>query len=435
MDYQQAMAYLANSYGAQYKHNLDFFSGFMASLGHPERRLNIIHVAGTNGKGSTCAMLRHVLTEAGYCTGLFTSPHLVKVNERFTIDGQMIADSELAGYISMVKDAAEAYGSGASLAFFEIMTAIAFCYFADHHVDFAIIEVGMGGRLDATNIIEKPVLSVITAIGLDHTAFLGRTISAITREKCGIIKKNCPVVLYSQAKKVYNIVDEISSIQEAPLHYVDQPEILMLREDLEGSLFSVATPLFAYEGLRISLLGRHQVDNACTVLLAVHALNACGAAIDEAAVRAGLSKALWPGRMELVSRAPLILLDGAHNPAGISALTTALDAYFAGKPITLIAGMMRDKDCGPMMRRLAESARQMILTKPSGHNRAMEPEELYHMMQDSNKKIILEPDDGRALAIARQMAGPDGVICCAGSLYLIGNMRKIILETGDVIDD
>ena len=429
MTYIQAIEYIKSCYSPSVKHGHDTLLAVLRELGSPQEGLKIIHVAGTNGKGSSCAMLASVLKAAGYKTALFTSPHLTSYNERFQINGGAISDESLAHYASRVRAAcAAAFGDADSrLSFFELLTAMAFCWFHDERADYAVMEVGLGGELDPTNVIKKPLLSIITAVGLDHTELLGDTLGEIAAAKAGIIKKNCPALLYYQSDLVYNVVKKEAALKRAELFCV-KAETEIIGESLGGTVFSAHSELFDYPRVETPLLGGFQVYNAAGVLSALHVLMKTGnAVIPEKAILSGIRKARWPGRFEIISQNPLFVADGAHNMDGVAEFCRSARKYFAGREITVISGMMREKNCGGMINALAGLADNLIITKPSYGSRAAGPEALAAEITRV-RKIFAENDYKKAVGLARRITPKNGVIACCGSLYLVGDVRKFVLK-------
>lgn len=449
MTYEEALYYIVKSYRPGAKRGFDDCRRVLRHLGNPHEKLRVIHVAGTNGKGSTCAFLQRILMEAGYKAAMLTSPHLYRFNERFNINGQEITDGDFARHVEAVKEASgkalneerpEPYTSGGSasadeeqcLSYFEILTLMGFNYFHEQNVDFAIMETGMGGRLDATNIVEKPIVSVITSIGLDHTQYLGNDIPSITAEKGGIIKKNCPSVLYSQSNEVYNVIRKICDEKNSELFYTDlgKAEITVLRDDISGIEFSVKCADFNYERVNIGMFGGYQRYNAVNVLGVVYALQKAGVKIETDAVLSGLSKTRWPGRMEIVREKPLVVLEGAHNPDGAASAKEATERYFAGKSVTLVVGIMKDKNYTTVLNELSTHADRIILTCPAYLSRAATPEELYSASDFKERVVSLETDFGKAMETAFLLTKPDGVVFVAGSLYLIGDVKNYLNVRG-----
>lgn len=445
MTYEEARDIVVKSYRRGSKGGFGICAGVLRELGDPHKRLKVIHVAGTNGKGSSCAFLRSILTEAGYKTGMFTSPHLFRFNERFNIDGAEISDADFADLVDDVCRAfkqafgRELYGEaevseGPSVSYFELLTLMAFHYFDKENVDAAIMETGMGGRQDATNITPSPILTVITNISLDHTTHLGGTIAAITREKAGIIKKNSRLVLYSQSREVYNIATETCHKRNAPLYYGGAEwdgGINVIKNDVTGVDFSVNSRLngrpVVYNNLRLNMFGEYQIYNAAGTLIAVEALRDAGFHIDDGAVSSGLEGAKWPGRMEIVARSPLTVLDGAHNPGGAYYVKRARDVYFRGKKVILVVGVLKDKDYHSVVNTLAQAADYVILTSPAYAVKATPTAELYEALDDKKKVAGVINDYKQAYETAKTIAGPDGVVLVSGSLYLVGDLREYLL--------
>ena len=381
----------------------------MAKLGNPQESLKVIHVAGTNGKGSTCAFLQHILMAADFKVGVFTSPHLHRYNERIVIGSKPISDSDFARWLYIVAKAADKRPS-----FFEILTCMAFAYFAEKSVDIAIIETGIGGRLDSTNVTKRSLLSVITAPGYDHQELLGETLSEIASEDAGIIKEDCPVAVYPTS--VLPVIESIAKDKNAFLYYIgDCAEITDKSFSLNGTEFSVKTAYFSYQSLRIRLLGEHQVHNAVHALLCAKALNIA----DEAAIRKGLARCRWPGRFELMSQEPYVILDGAHNVDGARIFTEALIHYFTGRHIVLVVGISKHKDYRNILFYLQAAADTVVCT--CARFKAMPAEDLAACVK---KPVIIEKDCNKALRLAVKLAGPEGVVAVAGSLYLVGDLYK-----------
>lgn len=323
-------------------------------LGNPQKGMAFIHVAGTNGKGSTCAMLSAVLTAAGYRTGLYISPHIFRVNERWCINGEEISDEELLSLAELLRPVITAMEDKPTA--FEIVTAIGFLYFKRQNCDIVVLEVGMGGRLDATNVIEDPAVCAIMNIGLEHTEVLGDTIEKIAFEKAGIIKTGTDVVLYHQDPAAENVIRRCTEDRKAHLYITDPSQLsevsFHLNEAGAGQTFSYRTR----RSLSLSLPGQYQTRNAMAVLDVLDRLIEKDWNIPDDAVCAGLSKVRWPGRFELVSTDPMIIVDGAHNPNGVEALSESIRTCLAGKNITFVMGVMADKDYSEMLRILRDEA-------------------------------------------------------------------------------
>ena len=410
--YDEACKYLQRSYAKGIKAGLDGVKDILANMGNPQDKLSVIHVAGTNGKGSTCAFLQYILMAAGYKVGVFTSPHLKRHNERMTIDLQPVSDSDFARLIACVAAVTDKINIKTP-SFFEILTCAAYGYFAECCVDIAIIETGIGGRLDSTNVIECPLLSVITAGGYDHQELLGQSLRQIALEDAGIIKENCPVAVYPTT--VLPVFTEAAKAKNSTLYYIGEDvEITNQNFGLNGTEFSVKTAYFSYQSLNIRLLGAHQVQNAIHVLLCMKALKIA----DESAIRRGLSECRWPGRFELISQNPYVILDGAHNVDGAKIFSQALERYFPNKRIIMLVGISEHKDYRNILQHMTQAADTVICTCASF--KAMPADKLAACVK---KSVLVEEDCKEALKLAIRLAGSDGVVAVAGSLYLVGDLR------------
>lgn len=396
----------------------------MELLGHPEERISFIHVAGTNGKGSVSAMLASILGKAGFRTGLFTSPHLLRYQERIRIDGQEINDEDLCAAGDTVKAAVERMADIPTE--FERFTAMALVHFARKQCDIVVLETGMGGRLDSTNIIPPPVLSVITGVGLDHTEYLGSTLSAIAREKAGIIKSGSPVILAGGFPEAEEAVRETCAALGCPLT-VTAPSLLARRG---GDIFSGQRLDYRdRQNLRLGLLGTYQCQNAAVALDAADVLRSRGWAVSEESVRLGLENAVWPGRFEVLGRDPLVLVDGAHNPQGASALADSLRAYLPEEKITFVTGVLADKDYRAMLDALAPFAREFVTAAPDSP-RALPAGDLALTIR-TRLGLPANPASSlrEALDMALETAGPAGTVCAWGSLYQAGQVRAYFGRT------
>ena len=427
MNYNECICYLEEEVGFGSVPGLERIQALCDKLGNPERKLSVIHVAGTNGKGSAVAMLSAILQEAGYRVGTYTSPHLERYNERFLINGQEISDEAFAEEITLIKKlCGELAAEGKAVpTLFEIVTGAAFHYFAERKVDILVLEVGLGGKYDATNIVPAPLLSLIMSVSIDHTDFLGNSIEKIALEKAGIIKKNCPVVLYSQDEIVYNIMKDTAEENSATLYCPEDAEISISSQTLEGTIFSVKTNSFSWQDLNLPLLGSYQIPNCITVLEACSVLRERGLSLSESAIRNGLKKARWAGRMEICGKEPLVLLDGAHNTDGILQLANSVNAYFNETKVTLILGVLGDKEYHKMAEVILPHADAVILTEPHSE-RKLDVFSLARSISEHNGKIYTEKEIEAAFEKALSITPKDGIILCCGSLYMIGAMRTYI---------
>lgn len=433
MNYIESIAYLEEEIGFTSCPGLTRITNLLEVLGNPQNKCKVIHIAGTNGKGSATAMLSAILTAAGYKTAAYTSPHLARYNERFVVDGVEISDDAFAALITRTKIACNQMISNGLEAptLFEVVTGAAYLYFAEMDTDLVIMEVGLGGRFDATNVVSTPLLSLIMSISMDHTDFLGNTIEEITREKAGIIKKNCPVVLYCQEDIVYTIIRETAQSLSAPLTYPVGTSFTITEETFLGTTFSAENNLFSYKNLFLPLLGRHQLENCNAVLAACTILKNHGVSINENSIRTGLTETVWAGRMEILGYDPLVVLDGAHNVDGIRRLTESVQNYFKDRPITLIMGVLGDKEYEKMAHSIFPLATQIILTEPN-NERKLTVEKLGAVVQSlahADTPFFMEPHVEDAYATALTVTPPEGVILCCGSLYMIGALRTYLCQT------
>ncbi len=398
---------------------LERISALCEALGHPERKCKYIHVAGTNGKGSTCAMLASILQKAGYRTGLYTSPYIVRFNERIQVDGEMISDEDICALTEYVKPFAESIFERPTE--FELVTAIGFEYFARRQCDIVVCEVGMGGEFDATNVILPPEAAVLCNIGLDHTEILGDTLEKIAATKAGVIKPGCDAVIYREKPSVEKVFEDRCRALGVPLHKADFDSIRLLRHSLEGQTFSCGR----FKELKLPLLGEHQLHNAAVVLCTADVLRARGWNITDAHIREGLACVQWPGRFELMREHPLFIIDGGHNPQCIEALVKNIDDYLAGRPLTVLTGVLGDKDFHCMYQNVVPYAREFITVTP-GNPRALDAQKLAEYLQQFGKPVTpcRQVADGVRLAVAH--AGADGVVLCYGSLYMIGEVKAAL---------
>ena len=389
---------------------LAVMGALMARLGDPQRRLRCVHIAGTNGKGSCAAMVDAMLRAAGHRTGLYTSPDLIGPWERIKVDGVDITLEQFASITARVQAACVGL---AEPSYFEKLTAAAFLYFAEQRCDYVVLEVGLGGRLDATNIIEDPAVSVIMPIGLDHTAVLGGTLAAIAGEKVGIIRHGCPTVCAPQAEEAAAVIRSRCAAVAAPLREVDITKIKLLSRSPDGQRFSYGE----MEDISLALLGDHQLGNACAAIEAGRLLG-----LSEKDIRGGLASVRWPCRLELVRREPPMVLDGAHNGHGAAALAAALGTCFPGVRFTMVMGVMADKPWREMLALMEPLAAAFICLSPEGP-RALPAEELAAAVKTVPARTADGPEHALELCLAR-----GGPVCAFGSLYYIGHFRRCFME-------
>ncbi len=413
MSYPESVQYLyalGNELKPGAKFGLERMTTLLAALGNPEQGQRFVHVAGTNGKGSTSAMIAAVLSEAGYQTGLYTSPHLVSPLERIQIKGAPVSEQAFAEAFDEIHRVAEQLLAQEAIdahpSYFETITAMALLLFKQH-CDFSVIEVGLGGRLDATNVI-LPELCVITPVSFDHEAYLGNTIESIASEKAGILKPGVPAVIARQLPAAERVIAQASGL----LIQSDSVVIDNVKVTAESSSFSSQATQFV-----CPLAGRHQIENARTAIAACRILD-----IDDATIAAGLRKTVWPGRLEIISRNPTFILDGAHNPAGAASLAAHIREFYADNPVWMVYGAMRDKAIDEVTAQLFPLADKLILTAPD-FPRALRPQAIFEMHPRPN--AVVAETLAEALAIART-APPNVTVFFTGSLFVVGEMKALI---------
>ncbi|MCC6681527.1 MAG: bifunctional folylpolyglutamate synthase/dihydrofolate synthase [Phycisphaeraceae bacterium] len=401
-------------------------------MGNPHQSLKCVQVAGTKGKGSTCAMLSAMLRRCGYTVGLYTSPHLVDLRERISIDGQMIAYHETADIFKQIAAKEKAFAN-APLTFFEIITAAALKYFADQAVDIAVLETGLGGRLDCTNVV-NPLVTAITHISLDHTHILGGTLPLIAREKAGIFKKDVPALTVQQDPEVLAVLKEVAEQVGAPISICGDGIDFSYRFEANRELgphtrVCLTTPTSRFEHLPVPLRGEHQAHNCGLALAILDKLKAHGFQAPEDQVISGLALTQLPGRMEQVWAEPRIIIDGAHNAHSIQALIKALGAHISYDSLVMIFGCGQDKDVTGMLRQIALGADKIIFTRAKSNPRACEAEDLLRKFSESSGKMAqTAPSLPEALKLAARAVSREDLIVVAGSFYLAGEAKKYFLD-------
>ena len=419
MNYEQALEYIHSISWVFCKPGLDRISELCQRLGDPQKELKFIHVAGTNGKGSFCSMTASVLKAAGYKTGLFTSPYIRFFNERMQINGEPISNEELAEITTYVRPIAESMADSPTE--FELITAVAFEYFKRNKCDVVVLEAGMGGRLDSTNIIRQPLLSVITGIALDHTAFLGNTVEEIAAEKAGIIKDRRPVLYGGDSHSAWSVISGKAEEQGSLCSRVDYQKLKINSATLEGTDFDFCDR----ENMKISLLGLYQPRNAAVVLSAIDILKAEGMEISEDAIREGLYSARWQARFEIVENEPLVIFDGAHNPQGIDSAVTSIKHYFGDEKVYVLTGVLKDKDYRYIASRLSEIGSRAFVMTPD-NPRALSAEEYAAVLCERGTEAVAFDSLRSAYLTAREEAKKAGKpLVCLGSLYTYSELCRL----------
>ncbi len=390
----------------------------LEAIGNPHQEIQAIHIGGTNGKGSTAAMMASILQKEGYRTGLYTSPHLIQFTERIKVNGKEIEKEEVAELTGWMKERIEAAGVTPPFTFFDFTTAMGLLYFKQKLVDLAVLEVGLGGRLDSTNVID-PLLSIITNIAKDHEEHLGRSLLKIAREKAGIIKKGRPLLTAATQPQVLRLFLKVCREKEAPYYRVGK----------EFRYVQSAERNFDYEGLHrklwglsLNLAGPHQVINATTALGAMEILDGLGYRITNDAMTEGLKEVEWPGRLEMVCPSPRVVLDGAHNPAGALVLKESLEKEFQYRHLILLIGVMKDKDIKSILHLLAPLADHLILTRPHT-DRAAPPTFLKKALARDGRRAEIVEDFEKAIEKGLSMTKEEDLLCITGSLYTVGEAR------------
>lgn len=428
MNYEETMEYIKSKEKSGWNFGLDRMFRVLEALENPQESLKCIHVAGTNGKGSVCAMLSQILIEAGYKVGMYTSPYLQEFEERIQINNHNISKKDLSEYISRVKDTADKIcdAENQNPTEFEIETCAMFLYFSEQKVDYAVIEVGLGGRSDATNVI-VPVLSIIASISFDHMNILGNTLSKIAYEKGGIIKKNVPLVLYPQEDESFRTIREICRSMNSDIILVPADSVYLSDNNKKNDSYqniAVNTPENHYE-IKLSLLGKHQLLNCATAIFAAEKLVCLGLKISKKNIIDALTNVKWPGRLEIMSDFPLVVIDGAHNIDGIKRLKESVDNYFQYDKMILIIGILADKQVEEMVNIIAKMAIKVIAVAPHSE-RAENTENLQCIIKKYNKSCISLDNYEDAYKYALKNCSKNDLLLISGSLYMIGDMRKII---------
>lgn len=415
MTEQEAISYIESQGWSTTRLGLERTRELLRRLGDPQKKLKFVHVAGSNGKGSTCAMLDAILRRAGYRVGLTISPYIQDFCERIQVDGENIPGQALAAITERVRREADAMEDHPSQ--FELVTAIAMEYFRERRCDIVVLEVGMGGALDSTNAIDAPEAAVITNIGLEHTEYLGDTLEKIARTKAGIIKPGCSCVCYDGAAEVTAVIRAVCAQNQVPLTCAGRFPVKTIRQDLDGQVFS-----WRGEEYQLSLLGPHQVRNAAVVLETVETLRERGWRIPEDAVRAGLREVKWPARLEILSGQPLFILDGGHNPQCAEALINSVGALLGGRRVVFLCGVLADKNYHQMMELMLPCAQEFVCLTPVS-DRALSAQALADYLTERGARARACDDIPAGIRLALTAAGEDGVVIAFGSLYLAGAVR------------
>ncbi|MBQ8088590.1 MAG: bifunctional folylpolyglutamate synthase/dihydrofolate synthase [Clostridia bacterium] len=415
MNYEESLQYIHSVSWMGTVPGLGRTQELMKAIGNPEKKLKFIHIAGTNGKGSTAAMLASILTEAGYRTGLYTSPYILRFNERMQIDHNQISDDEVAELATWIRPIADALSDHPTE--FEVVTAIAMEYFRRHQCDIVVLEVGMGGEFDATNVIDAPEAAVIVNIGLDHMQILGDTVEKIAETKAGIIKDGCDCVLYAQEPYFEAVIALACEQRGANLHRAGMEGLRLRSHGLEGQIFDWEN----LSAIKLPLLGEHQLHNAATVLTVCRVLANKGWNLPEESIRSGLEKVSWPGRFQIMRKDPMFIIDGGHNPQCLDALVRAFQDYLPDRKIVFLNGCMADKDYGDMFRDLVPFAQAFVTVTPD-NPRALSAKDLAEYLKRYDLPVFPSNTVAQGVKTAVEFAGKGGIVCACGSLYMISEI-------------
>lgn len=427
MKYTEALAYINDKDKFGSRLGLSSIGKLLELLGNPQDDLKFIHIAGTNGKGSTSSYLSHCIKEAGYNVGLFTSPYLERFNERIQINNKDIPDEALGRITSLIKDAADKMVDEGleHPTTFEIVTAIAFIYFKEENPDYVVLEVGLGGRYDSTNIISTSLASVITTIDIDHVAELGNTLDKIAYQKAGIIKDNGLVISYPQKNEAKEVLEDVVRQMNGELYFTSREDVEIIEETDYGSVFNYSYAGETLKDVKISMIGEYQIYNASLAITTLMILRKKGLiGISDEEIGKGLFKTEWKGRLEVLKRKPTFLIDGAHNVQGVNHLKKALE-LFQYDNLILGIGILKDKDIDHMLETLIPISHKVITTEVN-MPRKMEANELGNKVRKYNKEVFVEKDIKSAIEKSFEIAGENDLIIFGGSLYLIGEVRTLV---------
>ena len=423
MNAEQAIAYIHSVCWKGSIPGLGRTQELLEKMGNPEKKLKFVHIAGTNGKGSTAAMTASILSKAGYRTGLYTSPYIYRFHERIQVDGVEISDEDLTEITEYVKPLADSMAQSPTE--FELVCCIAFEYFYRKKCDIVVLEVGMGGAWDATNVIEVPEVAVITNIGLDHTEYLGDTVEKIAETKSGIFKPHGHAVVYRSTPSVEAVYERVCAERDVSLRKADFDGLVLKAHTLEGQVFDCGSR----KNLVLPLLGDHQLHNASVVLSIADTLIGEGWKISEQNIYDGIRDVRWPGRFDIVCRKPLFIIDGGHNPQCIEALVKNIRDYLAGKKVIALTGVLADKDYADMYKPVMPLVDRFVCITPP-NPRKLEAEQLAQYLREAGAQAQAGESILDGVKKAMDLAGEDGVVLCFGSLYSIGGIRDALKDLG-----
>lgn len=435
MNYQESLKYIADTHKFGIRLGLDSTGKLLELLGNPQENLKVVHVAGTNGKGSVCSFVANILKEEGYKVGLYTSPYLETFTERIRVNGENIPEEDVARIITIIKDkieimVSEGYSAPTE---FEIVTAMAFYYYNEQKMDYVVLEVGLGGRFDSTNVTKNPLVSVLVSISLDHIGVLGDTIGKIAYEKAGIIKDNGAAIVYKQVKEAEDVIKEVCNEKNANYIEVNFNDVEVKKSDIYSQVYDCVVMGEKFDNLEIKLIGDHQINNSIVALNVIKYLrDNKNVEVSNESIEKGLLNTKWPGRIEKIKENPMFIIDGAHNEDGAKSLAKALEKNFPNKKLTMLIGMLADKDIDSVLEILMPRFNKVITTTPA-NDRAISCEELKNKISKYVEDVTAVENIEEAVKYTLDNANEDDIIISAGSLYMIGTVRTLVNEKELVI--
>jgi len=424
MNFEEVISLINTHRGTGKKQTLARVQALMDKIGNPEKNIKAIHVAGTNGKGTTCAFLSSVLIESGVKTGIYTSPHLETIHERIKINEDMISTENLIQYTEKIAPFVQEIEENRQekMYSFEILTAVAFLYFAEQKCDIVVLETGMGGKFDATNTITSPIVSIITSIGKDHMYKLGNTIEEIAAHKAGIIKKGIPVIVYPMEDNILSVIRDKASTVDAPMNLVEKQDVILKKQNVNKQTFDYKL----FTNVSMEMIGEHQLYNTALAIEGLIEVQKAGYPVTNEDIIQGIDKAKWAGRMEKISDEPLVFIDGAHNVPGVEALSKNIDSLFPNETVTFFIGIMKDKEFMKMINLVEDKASKMYILSPD-EGKGFDPYEVAQNLKKAGYPAQARESIEDIAYYIEHVSEKDEKIIVFGSLYLVGDLRKAMI--------